>query len=247
MAATTLNGALLTGTHAGRPAGSAVAKGALYACSDHKLIYQSDSSSWGTWIDASGSGSGIAATLFDAKGDLIVATAADTAARKAVGSNFSILVADSGQSDGLLWWQPQSYRYLVTGSSYTLTGSTSWTDIDSTNLARTWTTKPVRVRLTLVGSFTINNAAGEVDFDFDVDGTRIGTAGTSGIQATNQAVISELLPVSLSILTPVLSAGSHTFKAQWRIGNSAHTATLAGGSGSGAVTYFAVEETIYAT
>lgn len=46
------------GTHAARPAATAVAVGALYACSDHKLIYQSDGSSWGTWIDASGSGAG---------------------------------------------------------------------------------------------------------------------------------------------------------------------------------------------
>lgn len=52
----TVPGMFLTGTHAARPAASAVGKGSLYACSDHKLIYQSDGSSWTTWIDASGSG-----------------------------------------------------------------------------------------------------------------------------------------------------------------------------------------------
>lgn len=52
----TVPGMFLTGTHAARPAASAVGKGSLYACSDHKLIYQSNGSSWSTWIDASGSG-----------------------------------------------------------------------------------------------------------------------------------------------------------------------------------------------
>jgi hypothetical protein len=39
----------LSGTHAARPAASAVGKGSLYSCSDHDLIYQSDGSSWSTW------------------------------------------------------------------------------------------------------------------------------------------------------------------------------------------------------
>lgn len=41
--------------------------------------------------------------LVDAKGDLIVATAADTVARKAVGANGTFLVADSTETDGLEW------------------------------------------------------------------------------------------------------------------------------------------------
>lgn len=46
---------------------------------------------------------GISSTLIDAKGDLIVGTAADTVARKAVGADGTILVAASGQADGLEW------------------------------------------------------------------------------------------------------------------------------------------------
>lgn len=52
---------------------------------------------------AEASSSGIAATIFDAKGDILVATAADTPARKAVGANGTFLKANSGQSDGLEW------------------------------------------------------------------------------------------------------------------------------------------------
>lgn len=50
--------------------------------------------------------SGIQATIFDAKGDLIAATAADTAGRLAVGTNGQYLAADSTASTGLKWVTP---------------------------------------------------------------------------------------------------------------------------------------------
>jgi hypothetical protein len=55
----------------------------------------------------------IASTIVDAKGDLIVATAADTVARQAVGSNGQVLVADSGVTNGVAWVDPQTNRNVV--------------------------------------------------------------------------------------------------------------------------------------
>lgn len=84
MAEITMPGMLLTGDHASRPAAGDVGKGTLYSCTDHSLVYQTtDGATWDTWATLGG---GIPATIFDAAGDLIVASAADTAARLAIGA-----------------------------------------------------------------------------------------------------------------------------------------------------------------
>jgi len=51
---------------------------------------------------------GIQPTIVDAKGDIIAATAADTVARLAVGSNDQVLTADSTATTGLKWATPAS-------------------------------------------------------------------------------------------------------------------------------------------
>jgi len=57
-----------------------------------------------TWTSLGYGGLGdIHRTLIDAKGDLIVGTAADTAGRLAVGSNGQMLVADSSAAGGIAW------------------------------------------------------------------------------------------------------------------------------------------------
>lgn len=48
------------------------------------------------------------ATIIDAKGDVIVGTAADTAARLAVGSDGQVLTADAASAGGIKWATPAS-------------------------------------------------------------------------------------------------------------------------------------------
>jgi len=70
--------------------------------------------------------SGIPATIFDAKGDIIAASAADTAARLAVGANDTVLTADSSTATGLKWATPASGGWTLnnTGGT-TLSGATT--------------------------------------------------------------------------------------------------------------------------
>ena len=67
---------------------------------------------------------GIQPTIFDAKADLLTATAADTPARLAVGANDTVLTADSSTATGLKWATPAGG-----GANWTLvnTGGTALT------------------------------------------------------------------------------------------------------------------------
>lgn len=76
---------------------------------------------------------GIPATIFDAKGDIIAATAADTASRLAVGANNTVLTADSSTATGLKWATPTSTSFpaFAAYKSTAQTGitATTWTKV----------------------------------------------------------------------------------------------------------------------
>jgi hypothetical protein len=71
----------------------------------------------------------IARSVFDAKGDLLVATSADTPGKLTVGANDTILMADSSTATGLKWsaYDPLPSQGGNTGKYLTTDGSTaSW-------------------------------------------------------------------------------------------------------------------------
>jgi hypothetical protein len=82
--------------------------------------------------------SGIPATIFDAKGDLIAASAADTAARLAVGSNGQVLTADSTAATGLAWATPAGGASF---SGASVGSSSDQTIANTTYTALTWNTE----------------------------------------------------------------------------------------------------------
>lgn len=94
-----------------------------YNTSDHKVYSRIN----GAWVDlgaTSAPGAGIPETIIDAKGDLIVGSAADTAMRLAVGTNGQIVSANSAVTGGIEWIDnvAEETRLLVkneTGSTLT--------------------------------------------------------------------------------------------------------------------------------
>lgn len=107
------------------PATPASGKSVAYAKSDG-LWYSKDDAGVETLM-SSGAASGIAATIVDAKGDLIAATAADTVARVAVGANGTVLEAASGATAGVQWDYPPGYEfdYAQITSDVTITANTT--------------------------------------------------------------------------------------------------------------------------
>jgi hypothetical protein len=86
---------------------------------------------------------GIQPTIFDAKADLLTATANDTPARLAVGTNGQVLTADSTAATGLVWatasggfpaWTSYTPTVTAAGGTFTYT-STGWYSQSGTTVA----------------------------------------------------------------------------------------------------------------
>jgi hypothetical protein len=84
---------------------------------------------------------GIPATIIDAKGDLIAGTAADTAARLAVGANNTVLTADSSTATGLKW-------AAAAGGGKVLQVVTAQTTTDTTIASTTFTDTTITLSIT---------------------------------------------------------------------------------------------------
>ncbi len=136
----------------------------------------------------------IAKTIVDAKGDLIVATAADTVARLAVGgTNGHVLQVDSSTASGLKWDAPAAGGMTLlsttslTGSSVTVSGiSQSYIDL----------------YLVVEDLYTANNQT-EVAFRFNADATAsrhqaVVTLSTSASQSVSLSSVRWFYGVSNS-------------------------------------------------
>ncbi len=151
-------------------------------------------------------------TILDAKGDLISATAADTPARVAVGTNGQVLTADSTASTGIKWATPSSGA-LTLISTTTLSGST--TNVDSV-FSSTYDNYLIEVCMdsnTGVGALTMQlRASGTATttgyyfsvYQFDWGGTPDGVSwGTNGTSARIGTTFNgEPSPVTMTMYNP---------------------------------------------
>ena len=118
-------------------------------------------------------------------------------------------------------------------SDYTTT-STSFVDVDSTNLAVTiTTTKDNALVLVHFHGAVSEGATARFCFDVAVDGTRVG--GDNGITGCKPSTAGYEIPVSFTRLIVVPAAGAHTFKLQWVV--EGNTVTLYAGTGAAHVDY----------
>jgi len=93
----------------------------------------------------------VAQSLLDARGDLIVASAADTAARLAVGANGAMLRATSGAVTGMEWGAPAGYLWGLTLSNNAASAA-SVADISLGEAASSSTTHSNRTILALTSA-----------------------------------------------------------------------------------------------
>jgi len=131
-----------------------------------------------TWV-AQDDSNAIQNAIVDAKGDLIGATAADTPARLAVGTNGQVLTADSTAATGLAWATPATNTTLtqiangtLSGANLTFTGLTQDTLILQVNNP-TWSSTNANVYCRLNGDTSAkytNSIAEQIgsttDYDF---------------------------------------------------------------------------------
>jgi hypothetical protein len=115
-------------------------------------------------------------TILDAKGDLITATAADTPARLAVGTNGQTLVADSTASTGLKW-------ATASVGAYTKVTSASFSGVTDTS-----TTFNSVFSTTYKNYVIVMNVKGTIGANLYFRGTNGATIRTTNYQASNYSL-----------------------------------------------------------
>ena len=167
-------------------------------------------------------------TIFDAAGDMLYATAADTPARLAIGSSAQVLTV----SGGVPAWAAPAAASFNTGYGYTsssqTTTSTSYVDLATvTSVTVTTGTKALVAIKSLMGNNGVANVWEHTSFAVS-GATTVAAADERSISAYHQAANNNIVEVGAAFVLTGLTAGSNTFTLK-------HSAQ---GGGAGTTAYF---------
>ncbi len=163
---------------------------------------------------------GIQPTIFDAKADLLTATAADTPARLAVGSNNQVLTADSSTATGLKWATPASGGKVLqvlqtTFATQTASSSTTYAD---TGLTGTITPSSASSKILVITSVPGMKNAGNTENALQLNIVR----GATQIVEVGHAVfytgttISNYGVITYNYLDSPATTSATTYKVQFK-------------------------------
>ena len=182
-----------------------------------------------TWV-AQDDSNAIQNAIVDAKGDIIAATAADTPARLAVGTNGQVLTADSAEATGLKWATTSGggkvLQVISTTKTDTFTStSTSFADITGLSVSITPSSASSKImvfyNVTGSGDAGVNTSSirlvrGATAINIgDVAGSR--TPATNGIFEGEQTAIGN---ASTNFLDAPATTSATTYKVQVRCNNT---------------------------
>jgi len=161
---------------------------------------------------------GIQPTIVTTKGDLISATAASTPARLGVGSNNTVLTADSAEATGLKWAAPASSSGLVflNKTDFTTSGSVNINNVFSTTYnnyqimivakATTGTKAKVTIKMRVSSTDTSTNYVSQRIFATDSTiGASRNERGTDEGYVGDIGILDDTSVVTLDAFSPFLA------------------------------------------
>ena len=187
--------------------------------------------------------SAIQSTIFDAKADFLVATAADTPARLAVGTtNGQFLKVDSSTATGLAWGSVGNVLQVV---SSTITTSTAITSQSLTDTNITASITPTSATSKILVIIAVHRKASRSSSSA-ITGHSLLRGSTSlidwgnnsgfGIEATGATVVQIIDQAPIIYLDSPATTSSTTYKVQARVETVGETVTYQFGSKPSTIT-----------
>jgi hypothetical protein len=158
------------------------------------------------------------ATAIDAKGDLVPGTGADTFARLAVGTNNTVLTADSSTATGLKWAAASGIPTAVASTNITATESTTSTSYTALTTAQSITITTGTKALVIVTTYMDTSSQGGGAMSFAVSGaSTIAASDENAVLVLGQSSQTNISGrySAVTYLTG-LTAGSNIFTSQFK-------------------------------